>query len=267
MSSLKQASILWVLAGALLACSVEQPTVLRVGAAASLGDFLPPVLESFEVANPGVEVELSLGGSHRIAQQAEMGAPLDLLFLAGGAPLDRLEEQGLVASGTRTVLLTNSLVLVGPAVESATPVGTQLAEALLGVERIAIGSEAVPAGIYARQWLAKDRIEGALEGRAVLFEDVRAVLAAVASGTCERGFVYKTDAGSEPGVVILSSPEFYPPSTSTNEVRVEYPAAVLAGSVHFDLAHALLGHIGQNLGAAYDAGFFPNLAGHNCYKK
>jgi molybdate transport system substrate-binding protein len=67
--------------------------------------------------------------------------------------MDEVERARLVRGGERFDLLSNRLVVVVPAA-AATTVAS--AEDLVGVRRLALGDpEAVPAGIYARQWLEK----------------------------------------------------------------------------------------------------------------
>jgi molybdate transport system substrate-binding protein len=97
------------------------------------------------------------------------------------------------------------------------------AEALVGVRRLALGDpEAVPAGIYARQWLEKRGRWERLRDRVVPTLDVRAALTAIESGTADAGIVYRTDAAISKRVrVTLEVPVAEAP-------RIVYPAALLA---------------------------------------
>jgi molybdate transport system substrate-binding protein len=90
--------------------------------------------------------------------------------------------------------------------------------------RIALADpEAVPAGVYARQYLEKLGLWDRVRSRVVPTLDVRAALAAVASGNVDAGFVYRTDAILEPRVrVAFEVPRDEGP-------RIVYPLALVRG--------------------------------------
>lgn len=134
--------------------------------------------------------------------------------------MDEVQGAGFVRPGDRVDLLSNRLVVVIPA-EAKASVAT--AENLAGVRRLALGDpQAVPAGIYARQWLEKHGLWERVRDRVVPTLDVRAALAAVESGNADAGIVYKTDAAISKRVrVALEVPEREAP-------RIVYPAALLA---------------------------------------
>jgi len=237
------------------ACGNAPPPV-RLAAASSLSEVLPPLLARFEERG-GVRVQAVFGGSGELAAQLAHGAPLDAVFLAGEEPMDRLERDGLLRPGTRVDLLRNRLVLAGNP-ENAPPPGPDLARlwpAIAG-RRVAIGAEGVPAGDYARGWL----ISGGLDPRPsanapgaprlVPFGGVRAVLAAVESGSCAAGFVYESDLRESGLRVLLRAPE-----QATGPIR--YPAAVTRASVRPRDAGALLAFLGASGAAFRAAGFLP----------
>ena len=157
---------------------------LRLGAAASLGDVLPPLLARAEsrLERP---IEAIYGGSGELVAQLRHGAPLDLLFLASDEPIRMLIEDGLMEDigGPR---IANRLVLVG---QSLAPEST-LDQILQNAERVGIGSRGVPCGDVARSWLIDESIE---LDNAVEFSHVRAVLACIEAQSCDVGFVYETD--------------------------------------------------------------------------
>jgi molybdate transport system substrate-binding protein len=63
------------------------------------------------------------------------------------------------------------------------------------VQHVALGDvKIVPAGTYAKAYLEKLAVWSAVEPKVVPCENVRAVLAAVASGNVDAGIVYTTDA-------------------------------------------------------------------------
>jgi molybdate transport system substrate-binding protein len=191
---------------------------VSVFAAASLTDALKEVAGLYE-KNGADKIVLNLSASSTLARQIEAGAPADLFFSADDAQMDRLERKGLVVSETRKSLLSNSLVVVVAAKEGAK---VTRPEDLAGVGRIALGDpKAVPIGVYARQYLEKQKLWKAIEPRLVLTEDVRAALAAVAAGNADASIVYKTDTAISSQVKIaFEIPREQGP-------RISYPVALL----------------------------------------
>jgi molybdate transport system substrate-binding protein len=192
-----------------------------VFAAASLADALGEIGKDFE-ASTGHHVVLSFGGSNDLARQIRAGAPAEVFVSASSERMDELQRAGLVRPEDREDLLSNRLVVVVPA--TAAP-SSMTAEDLLGVGRLALGDpQAVPAGIYARQWLEKRGLWERVRDRVVPTLDVRAALAAVESGNVEAGIVYRTDAAISKRVRVALE---VPPGESP---RIVYPAALLTAS-------------------------------------
>lgn len=165
---------------------------------------------------------LSFGGSNDLARQIRAGAPAEVFVSANAERMDEVHGAGLVRAGDRVDLLSNRLVVIVPAGATVVPA---TAEELTRVRRLAIGDpQAVPAGIYARQWLEKRGLWERLSDRVVPTLDVRATLAAVESGNADAGIVYRTDAAISRRVrVALEVPVEEAP-------RIVYPAALLAGA-------------------------------------
>jgi molybdate transport system substrate-binding protein len=166
---------------------------VKVFAAASLTDSLRELAIAYQKQS-GVKITLNLGASSTLARQIEEGAPADIFFSADEAKMDRLENRGLVVTGTRSGRLSNSLVLIVAAADGAV-VQTPQDLAKPGIKRIALGDpKAVPVGVYAREYLEKLGLWSAVSSKVVAVENVRAALAAVESGDADVGIVYKTDA-------------------------------------------------------------------------
>ncbi len=201
--------------------SVAAGEEVVVFAAASLADALREIGSAFE-ARTGHRVVLSVGGSNDLARQIRAGAPAEVFVSASAERMDEVERAGLVRAADRVDLLSNRLVVIVPVVASAVPA---TAEDLASVRRLALGDpQAVPAGIYARQWLEKRGLWGRVRARVVPTLDVRAALAAVESGNADAGIVYRTDAAISRRVrVALEVPAGEAP-------RIVYPAALLAGA-------------------------------------
>ncbi len=194
---------------------------LLVFAAASLTDALAEIGARYE-ARTGVRVLFSFAGSNALARQIRAGAPADLFVSANLARMDELEQAGLVRPTDRVNLLSNRLAVV---VAGTSDLVMTAPGDLERARRLALGDpEAVPAGIYARQWLQGLGLWERLRGRVVPTLDVRAALAAVESGAAEAGVVYRSDASVSRRVrVVFEVPVDQAP-------RIVYPAAVLAPS-------------------------------------
>ena len=108
--------------------------------------------------------------------------------------MEGLEKKGLLAPGTRRSLLSNVLVIVTPA-DSAAGITAAGDLATDKVKRLALADpKGVPAGVYAKEYLAGAGLWARVEPKVIPTENVRAALAAVESGNVEAGVVYRTDA-------------------------------------------------------------------------
>ena len=196
---------------------------VRVSAAASLGDVLKAINVKFE-AQTGIKVELNLGASNALARQIEEGAPVDVFVSADLAKMDALEKAGHIVSATKEAQLSNALVVVAP-YDSSLVIKAGADLSTDAVTKIAVGDpKAVPAGIYAREWLTKLGQWAAVEPKLVPTESVRAALAAVESGNVDAGIVYKTDAGISKKVkVVYEVP-------SSEGPHIIYPMALIQGA-------------------------------------
>lgn len=187
---------------------------VTIFAAASLRGALEAALDG-----SGIDARVSYGGSGTMARQVAQGAPADVVILANVAWVDWLEENGHIAVSTRTDLLGNRLVLVGP--RGAADLGELNADTLLerlDAGRLAVGhTEAVPAGIYAQEWMQAAGFWEALRPQLAETENVRAALALVSRGEVPLGVVYASDAQADPGVRIWRG------STRTRTRRLSIP--------------------------------------------
>jgi len=222
------AAALAVAAVASAAPPQPQRAELLVSAAASLKDALVEVNDLYHQQHPGVFVSLNLGGSGTLETQIEQGAPADVFISAAPEEMNALASKGLLRAGTRTVLLTNRLVLIVP--KGSRGIGNiksfhDLTRADVGT--VALGNpRSVPAGVYAQQVLTALGIYDAVRRKAVLASDVRQVLAYVETGSADAGIVYATDAKISPRVRIAAE------APADLAPHIVYPAAVLKSSVH-----------------------------------
>lgn len=206
---------------------------LRVSAAVSLTEALQSAAATFEVQT-GTRVVLNLAGSNTLVAQILEGAPVDVFISADAAQMDRLEAAHALAPGTRVDLLTNSLVVITPA-EGGVSI-TQPKDLLSpNVRRLALGDPvAVPAGVYARQFLERAGVWAELQPKIVPLPHVRAVVTAVTSGAAEAGIVYRTDAAVAKGIRVAWD------VPAADAPVIVYPAAVINTTTSPDHARAFV---------------------------
>lgn len=179
-----------------------------VFAAASTGGALEEVAAAYAAAGGG-RVRFSLAATSALARQVESGAPADLFLSANTLWMDRLEDDGLLAAGSRSFLFRNRLVLVAPQDTELEPVtldATLDLEAMLDGGRLAIAEPvAVPAGIYARQALESLGLWERLRAHTAPASDVRHAALLVRRHEAPLGIVYWTDARATPGLRVLGA--------------------------------------------------------------
>ena len=214
--------------------------VLTIFAAASLTNVFPQIAR---------HERYSFGGSNQLAAQIQQGAPADVFASANTSIPFQLYDQGLVE---KPVLFTrNQLVLIVPKsnpanIHSVADVGKP------GV-KLVVAAPGVPVGDYTRTVLHNMKLDSALQNVVSNETDVRDVLAKVALGEADAGFVYVTDARTVRGKVATIGIRW------TAQPRVSYAVAVVRASRHKAAARAwvrtLLGKAAQAKLRA--AGFLP----------
>jgi molybdate transport system substrate-binding protein len=201
-------------------------------AAASLQESLSEAADAWAAKGHAKPV-LAFAGSSALARQILAGAPADLFVSADEPWMDAVAKAGLLRGGTRTTLLGNRLVLIGPASGTLrlTPArGFPLARAL-GQGRLAVAdTDAVPAGKYAKAALTALGVWRGVADKLAPAENVRAAMALVERGAAPLGIVYATDAKASRAVRVVG---IFPASSHP---PIRYPVAVLKASRHPDAA-------------------------------
>jgi molybdate transport system substrate-binding protein len=209
---------------------------LTVFAAASLTDSLKQIGADYK-KQTGQAVDFNFEASSMLARQIQEGAPADIFFSADETQMDRLAEKSLIDPATRHDRLGNTLVVVVPA-ESTLEIHSAGDLTQNAVKQIALADpKAVPAGVYAKAWLKKLQLWDAVAPKIVPTENVRAALAAVASGNVDAGVVYKTDAAISKRVKIA----YEVPRADGPDIR--YPVAMVKGIQQPDAARAFLKYL------------------------
>jgi molybdate transport system substrate-binding protein len=213
-----------------------QAARVTVFAAASLADSLQEIAAAYEKQTADSMV-FNFAASGVLARQIEAGAPADLFCSTDEARMDALEKQGLIVKGTLRNRLSNLLVIV-TAADSAMVIASPKDLLAPGGKRLALGEVGtVPAGSYAKAHLTSQGLWSGVEGKIVPCENVRAVLATVASGNVDAGIVYRTDAATSRRVKVACEV----PREAGPEIR--YPMALVSGSRQPAAARSFLAHL------------------------
>jgi molybdate transport system substrate-binding protein len=230
----------WVLLLALVlvgGASARESSSPLVFAASSLTDAFPRIAPS---------ARFSFAGSNTLDAQIRQGAPADVFASANTKLPNGLYRDGLCSKPV--VFARNALVVIVPRSNPA-KVHSVYDLRRRGVE-IVIAAPGVPVGDYTIQVLRKLRLMKQVLRRVVSREsDVREVLAKVALGEADAGFVYATDARTVPRKVhALRIP-------ARGRPNVRYGICVVHGAPNKDAAQAfvkrVLGKAGQRVLRSY----------------
>jgi molybdate transport system substrate-binding protein len=230
--------VLAAVAGRAQARSQAQITVY---AAASLTDVFPKIDGAPKYA---------FGGSNTLAAQIQQGAPADVFASANMTLPNQLHAKGLCSKPV--VLTRNTLVIVVP---KANPRGVKSVYDLAkpGI-KLDVAGTGVPVGSYTLQILKNMNLSASVTKNVVSQEtDVREVLAKVALGEADAGFVYSTDAKTVPGrVTMIKVPAWAQP-------KVQYGVCVVTASGNKADGQAFIAKVVGKPGQAklIAAGFLP----------
>ena len=227
-----------------------------VSAAVSLTEVLQQLAPIYQ-KRTGDRVVLNVGSSNTLARQIAFGAGADLFISADEAQMNAVAAQ--IDPGSRVDLLSNQLAI---AVPDDRPRTMASARDLLdpAIRRIAIGDPAaVPAGVYAKQYLQSIGIWPDVEKKVVPSGSVRLALSAVESGAADAAIVYHTDvatAGHAREALIIPASE---------GPRIVYPAAIVRAGKNPDGGRRLLAFLRTAEATAVftRAGFLPPIAARN----
>ena len=212
------------------------PTAITVSAAVSLTDALTAIADDFAHRGMGT-VHFNFAASNVLARQIVDGAPVDVFISADEAQMDVVSAAHLVKDGSRVPLLRNQLAVVVPSDRPRTLKSIRdLADPAF--KRIAIGDPAaVPAGVYAKQYLEAQGLWNAIEPRVVPAGSVRLALAAVETGAADAAIVYRTDARISLHATVAWV------VAAADGPRIVYPGAIIRTSKSADEAQRFLDYL------------------------
>jgi molybdate transport system substrate-binding protein len=195
---------------------------LTIFAAASLTNIFPGITS---------HAHYSFGGSNMLAAQIEQGAPADVFASANTKLPAQLFAKHLCAKPV--VFTRNALVIVVPRSNPAKL--HSVADLTKRGVKVVVAAPGVPVGDYTLKALTHLKLKTAVQKNVVSREtDVREVLAKVALGEADAGFVYSTDARTVAGkVTVLQLPARAQPT-------VKYAACVVTSSPHRGAAQAFV---------------------------
>ena len=195
--------------------------VLAVFAAASLTNVFPQI---------DAKQHYFFGGSNMLATQIEQGAPADVFASANTALPQKLYGEGIVEKPV--VFTRNALILIVP---KSNPAHIRSVYDLTrnGV-KLVVAAPGVPVGDYTRTVLHNLGLDAALSNVVSNENDVREVLAKVALGEADAGFVYTTDARTVRGKVATIGIRW------SAQPIVAYAVAVVSSSHHKAAARAFV---------------------------
>ncbi len=224
------------------AATARTHATITVYAAASLTDVFPRIDSA---------PKYSFGGSNTLAAQIQLGAPADVFASANTTLPQQLFQKGLCSQPV--VFTRNALVVIVP---KSNPAGIHSVYDLTksGL-KLDVAAPAVPVGAYTRQILKNMALTSVLNNVVSNETDVREVLAKVALGVADAGFVYSTDAKTVPGqVTVLTMPAWAQP-------KVQYGICVVKGSANAAAAQAFVNAVMSKAGQAklLAAGFLPRV--------
>lgn len=206
-----------------LAASPAWAANLRVSAASSLTDALHDMAGLYE-REAHDTLLFDFGASSTLARQIAEGAPSDVFFSADERKMDQLQQRGYVVKASRRSVLSNTLVIIVPR-DSNLKINGPADLADSAISTIAVAEpQSVPAGIYAKEYLRRNRVWDRIKDKLIPTENVRAALAAVESGNVQAGIVYRTDALTSRSVRIA----FEVPASEG--LKISYPVAIVGDS-------------------------------------
>jgi molybdate transport system substrate-binding protein len=229
----------------------EQPSAPRedklvLFAAASLREAFGQLAQEFKKSHASVEVTFNFAGTQELRTQLEQGAAADVFASADERNMKALRESAKIEDAS--VFAQHEPVVV-VSKEKAGKIHT-LADLALA-ERIVVGAPEVPIGKYTVQILDKAshafgaeyraRVEAHIVSREL---NVRQVLAKVALGEADAGFVYRTDIGAARDAVVVVN---IPPELN---VIANYPIAMVKGAQHPGLSRQWLLLVASEAGKA-----------------
>jgi molybdate transport system substrate-binding protein len=205
--------------------------LLAIFAAASLTGVFPQIDRA---------PKYQFAGSDQLAFQITQGAHADVFAAASPKYPEQLYSQGLCSKPA--VFATNTVVLIVP---RANPAHIHSVYDLTrdGI-KLVVGAKGVPIGDYTVKLLANLGLSSALKNVVSQEDDVKLVVAKVALGEADAGFVYRTD------VKPVGNRVFRIPVPAAGQPTVQYELCIPTTRQHPALAGAFVREVLSKRGRA-----------------
>ena len=221
----------------------DEPRLLTVSVASSLGPAMTDLAASFEAAHPDVEVALNLAGSSSLREQILAGAGVDVFAAADRQEMAPLAAADALATPPRP-FASNRMAI---AVRRGVPSGWSLESFAEPELLVGLCAQHVPCGRWAHEVLERGGVEPSVDSRE---PHVRALVTKVAEGELDLGLVYESD--------LLSAEVDSVAIPAEHNVVVSYPIAVLSEARVPEAARAFVTFVlaapGQRVLARYGFG-------------
>ena len=205
---------------------------ITVSAAASLTEAFTKMGTDFQKVNKGTTVTFNFAASSTLATQIQGGAPADVFASADGTNMQKLVS-GHQVTADPIDFASNVLTIV---VKPGNPKNVKSPADFANVGVVALCAPTVPCGKYAAQAFSQLGITIPPE-KITLGADVKATLAAVATGDADAGVVYVTDAKSAGKTVqVVKIP-------ASQNVLAVYPIAPVAATQNASLAKGWIKYV------------------------
>jgi molybdate transport system substrate-binding protein len=212
--------------------------LLAIFAAASLTGVFPQIDKA---------PRYQFAGSDQLAFQITQGAPADVYAAASPKYPEELYSQGLCSKPA--VFATNTVVLIVPRANPAR-IRSVFDLQRAGI-KLVIAAQGVPIGDYTRKLLANLGLSSVLKNVVSNEDDVKLVVAKVALGEADAGFVYRTD------VKPVGNKVFRIALPATAQPTVQYELCIVKNARHPLLAAKFVREVLSKRGRAQltSAGF------------
>lgn len=205
--------------------------LLAIFAAASLTGVFPQIDRA---------PKFQFAGSDQLAFQITQGAHADVFAAASPKYPEQLYAQGLCSKPA--AFATNTVVLIVPRANPAR------IDSVYDLQRagikLVIGAQGVPIGDYTRKLLAHLGLSSVLKNVVSEEDDVKYVVAKVALGEADAGFVYRTD------VKPVGNKVFRIAVPAAGQPTVQYELCIPTTTLHPRLAAAFVREVLSKRGRA-----------------
>lgn len=248
------------------ACRESAPASgpLLISAASDLTEAFDEIGRLF-TARTGIAVRFNFGSTGQLAQQIELGAPVDIFAAASLDYLDELERKGHLLAETRRLYAIGQLAIwqrsdQGVVIRSLGDLRQTQSGRPLSWERMAIANpEHAPYGKAAREALLSSGLWNEVQPRLVIGENVRQARQYAESGDVGLAIIARSLCGKS-GVTETAAGRCSPIPTELHQ-PLRQGMAIVTGSLRPDAARRFIdlvtGEEGRSILARYGFGLPP----------